>query len=107
MNCSIDYYGDNSIDPVSNPTLAPSSAMITHGHKPVLDPSPEPTDIPIPMTHRLLRPNVSLQGCVETRSHGTRVPSPCHTLSRTPKKEVSWRDSLFPCHLAESISPKS
>ncbi len=89
MNCPIDYYKDNSFEPVSDPTFAPSLVTITHSQKPVLDPSPEPTDIPIPMTHRSLHPNVSLQGCVETRSNGTRVPSPRRTLSETPKKEVS------------------
>ncbi len=86
MNCPTNYYEDNSIEPISDPTLAPSPATITHSHQPALDPSPEPTDIPIPMTHRSLCPNVSLQGCVETMSHGTRVPSPCCTLSETPKK---------------------
>ena len=39
--------------------------------------------------------------------HGARVPSPRCTLSETPKKEVSWRDSLFPRHLTQSISSKS
>ena len=44
---------------------------------------------------------------VETGSHGTKVPTPCRTLSETPKKEVSWRDSLFPHHLTQPISLKS
>ncbi len=51
MNCLIDYYEDILFEPVSDPTLAPSPATITHSCEPVLDPSPEPTDIPIPMTH--------------------------------------------------------
>ena len=51
MNCPTNYYEDNSIEPISDPTLAPSPATITHSHQPALDPSPEPTDIPIPMTH--------------------------------------------------------
>ncbi len=107
MNCPIDYYEDTSFEPVPDPTLDPSPATITHSRVSVLDPSPEPTVIPIPMTHRLLHPNVSLQGCVETGSHGTKVPTPCCTISETPKKEVSWPHSLFPRHLTQPISSKS
>ena len=106
MNCHVDYYEDNSFEPVSDPTLAPFPATTTHNHEPVLDPSPAPTDIPILMIHRSLHPNVSSQGCVETRSHGTRLPSARRTISETPKKEVSWQDSLFSHHLTQSISPK-
>jgi hypothetical protein len=132
MNCPIDYYEDTSFEPVPVPTLAPSPATITHSRVPALDPSPEPTNIPIPMTHRSLHPNISLQGCVETRSHGRRVylapitssrlapitssqvsshgtklPTPHRTISETPKKEVSWRDTLFPRHHADPTSSKS
>ena len=107
MNCRVDYYKDNSFEPVSDPTLAPFPATTIHSHEPVLDPSPDPTGIPIPMTHQSLHPNVSSQGCGETRSHGTRVPSACRAISETPKKEVSWWDSLSPRHLTQSISPKS
>ena len=103
MNCPVDYYKDNSFEPVSDPMLAPFPATTTHSHEPILDPSPEPTNIPIPMTHRSLHLNVSLQKCVETRSHGTKVPITRRTISETPKKEVSWRDSLFPRHLTRGM----
>jgi hypothetical protein len=51
MNCPIDYYEDTSCEPVPDPTLAPSPATITHSRVSVFNPSPEPTHIPILMTH--------------------------------------------------------
>ena len=35
MNCPIDYYKDNSFKPISDPTLAPSPATITHSREPI------------------------------------------------------------------------
>ena len=49
MNCPIDYYEDLPLTPVSTPTLAPSLSRVPQIHRTVLQPSPEPTDIPVPM----------------------------------------------------------
>jgi hypothetical protein len=51
MNCPIDYYEDPQLTPVSTPTLAPSPARVPQIHRTILQPSPEPTDIPFPMKH--------------------------------------------------------
>jgi hypothetical protein len=109
MNCPIDYHEETpslpifppSVHPMLVPTAAPTPSSKL--------PSYEPTDIPtpVPMKHRSLRPNASSRGCVETHtgprgplSHGTKVPLSSCTVSRPTDKSVSWRDSLFPRHLA-------
>ena len=102
MNCPIDYHEETpslpTFTPSVNPTLAPTAAPT---HKPTL-PSYEPTDTPtpVPMKHRSLRPNASSRGCVETPSQGTKVPRQHCTKTEPTDLTVSWRDSLFPRHLA-------
>ena len=62
MNCSVDYQEDPP-------------------------PSPLPT---LPMKQRSLRPTPSSRGCVETKSHGTKVPSHSRAYEYAPK-HVTWK----------------
>jgi hypothetical protein len=46
-------------------------------------------------------------GCVETKSHGTKVPCPSRAYEFT-QKNVTWKDSLFPRqHSTSSPSPST
>jgi len=78
MNCPIDYYKDSVI---STPTSKPQSTSTT-----------SPGYL---IKKRCLRPTTSSRGCVETKSNGTKVPSPSH-MYEYAQKNVSWKDALFP-----------
>ncbi len=120
MNCPIDYSEDPGITPTSNPTLsATTSSPSLRKHTPSFVPTDEPTDIPmkkrflrptpatdeptdIPMKKRFLRPTPSSRGCVETKSHGTDVPS--SRAYEYAQKKVTWKDPLFPRRKPSSSS---
>ena len=123
MNCPTDYTEDIQESPIILPSLSPTIAPTTSTVKPSWFPSDNPTDNPNPvsMKHRLLRPNASSRGRVETPSHGTKVPrSSCTKFEpthRTPTDltvrptdlTVSWRDTIpswegrkFPFFLSHS-----
>ena len=102
MNCPTDYNEDTPVTPITNPsaspTLVPTKLPVKLSRLPSDTPTDNPT--PVPMKHRLLRPNASSRGCVETPSQGTKVPRQRCTKSEPTDLTVSWRDSLFPRHLA-------
>ena len=101
MNCPIDYSEDPDITPTSNPTLsATTSSPSLRKHNPSFVPTNEPTDIP--MKKRSLRPTPSSRGCVETKSHGTDVPS--SRAYEYAQKKVTWKDPLFPRRKPSSSS---
>jgi hypothetical protein len=107
MNCPVDYQDDPIPSPL--PTLTPTISKhkllptITHPHQFV--PLDNPSDIP--MKQRSLRPTPSSRGCVETKSHGTKVPCPSRTYEFA-QKNVTWKDSLFPRqHPTSSPSPST
>jgi hypothetical protein len=101
MNCPIDYSEDPDITPTSNPTLsATTSSPSLRKHNPSFVPTNEPTDIP--MKKRSLRPTPSSRGCVETKSHGTDVPS--SRAYEYAQKNVTWKDALFPRRQPSSSS---
>jgi hypothetical protein len=103
MNCPIDYSGDPVITPTSNPTLSSTtSSPSLRKHSPSFVPTDEPTDIP--MKKQSLRPTPSSRGCVETKSHGTKVPCSSRTYEYA-QKNVTWKDALFPCQ--QPTSPPS
>ncbi len=101
MNCPLNYAEES--EHIQIPTVAPTLNS-TKQPMPQQIPSSKLTDNP--MKPRFLQPDPSSRGCVETKSHGTNVPSP----NRTPilkkygptKKSISWRDTLFPRHLAQT-----
>ena len=77
MNCPINYVEDQANDfiPTSTPTLTKTKiSSSSKNHSQPFVPTDEPTDIP--MKKQSLRPTPSSWGCVETQSHGTKVPSP-------------------------------
>ena len=98
MNCPIDYSENVDITPTSNPT-SPSLWK----HSPSFVPNDNPTDIP--MKKRFLQPTPSSRGCVETKSHGTDVPS-SHTY-KYAQKNVAWKDTLCPRQKPSSSPPPS
>ena len=102
MNCPIDYHEETPSLPVFTPSVHPMLVPTAAPTPSSKLPSYEPTDIPtpVPMKHRSLRPNASSRGCVETPSQGTKVPRQRCTKSEPTDLTVSWRDSLFPRHLA-------
>ncbi len=68
-------------------------------------PLDEPTDNPT--KKRSLRPTPSSRGCVETKSHGTKVPCSSRAYGYA-QKNVKWKDSLFPRqHPTSSPSPST
>jgi hypothetical protein len=75
MNCPIDYSGVLSMAPTPVPTLVPTSLPNSKLAKPFI-PSSAPTNLP--MKPGFLQPKPPLRGCVETKSHGTKVPSSSH-----------------------------
>jgi len=96
MNCPLDYSEDhvNDVLPTSTPTLSKTKlSSSTPKHSPPFVPMDEPTDIP--MKKQSLRPTPSSRGCVETKSHGTCVPSRSRALEYA-EKNVTWKDTLFP-----------
>ncbi len=89
MNCPIDYSEDPDITPTSNPTLsATKSSPSLRKHTPSFVPTDELTAIP--MKKRFLRPTPSSGGGVETKSHGTDVPS--SRAYEYAQKNVTWKD---------------
>jgi hypothetical protein len=90
MNCPLDYYEDPVLTPTDTPTTNPTvrSPKFSHKSSPPFVPNDEPTDIP--MKHRSLRPTPPSRGCVETKSHGTKVPSPSRTYEYA-RKNVTWK----------------
>ena len=63
----------------------------------------KPTDIL--MKKRSLQPTPSSWLCVETKSHGTKVPHSSRTYEHA-KAKVTWKDTFFPCrHPTSSPSP--
>ena len=90
MNCPLDYYEDPVLTPTDTPTTNPTvrSPKFSHNSSPPFVPNDEPTDIP--MKHRSLRPTPPSRGCVETKSHGTKVPSPSRTYEYA-RKNVTWK----------------
>jgi hypothetical protein len=99
MNCPIDYSEVPLMAPTLVPTLVPTSLPTSKLAKPFI-PSSAPTDLP--MKPRFFQPKPPSQGCVETKSHGTKVPSSSHKLIlrkyESKGENVSWRDALFPHH---------
>lgn len=83
MNCPLDYHEDPVITPTDTPTTHPTLTSSRISHKSIFPfvPTNEPTDIP--MKPRSLQPNPSSRGCVETKSHGTKVPY--------VRKNVTWK----------------
>ena len=101
MNCPIDYSEDPVITPTSNPTLSSTtSSPSLRKHSPSFVPTDEPTDIP--MKKQSLQPTPSSRGCVETKSHGTDVPS--SRAYEYAQKNVTWKDPLFPRRKPSSSS---
>ncbi len=90
MNCPLDYYEDPVLTPTDTPTTNPTvpSPKISHKSRLPFVPTDKPTDIL--MKPQSLRPTPSSWGCVETKSHGTKVPSPSRTYEYAPK-HVRWR----------------
>ena len=87
MNCPIDYYDDPDLNPTAIPTSNPIKPSVTsppriNSSLPFV-PTDKPTDNP--MKHRSLRSTPSSRGCVETKSHGTKVPSPSRAYEYAPK----------------------
>jgi hypothetical protein len=99
MNFPIDYSEVPLMAPTPVPTLVPTSLPASKLAKPFI-PSSAPTDLP--MKPRFLQPEPPSRGCVETKSHGTKVPSssrkPILRKYESKEKNVSWWDALFPCH---------
>ena len=85
MNCPIDYSEDHVINstPTKTPSLSKHDLPSSHKHIQPFVPSDNPSDIP--MKKRPLRPTPSLRGCVETKSHGTNVPSRSRAYKYAPK----------------------
>ena len=79
MNCPVNYCED----PIT--TTSPSHPQL----------SPSTTSSSLPMNQRSLQPTTSSRGGVETKSNGTKVPSPSHTY-KYAQKNVLWKDALFP-----------
>ncbi len=96
MNCPVDYQEDPPpsplpiLTPTPHPTLKPTLPFV---------PLDNPSDVP--MKQRLLCPTPSSRGCVETKSHGTRVPSPSRAYKHEPKYEVCDVES----HVATNLTP--
>ena len=95
MNCPIDYSENHVINsiPTKTPSLSKHDLPSSHKHIQPFVPSDNPSDIL--MKKRPLRPTPSSWGCVETKSHGTNVPSPSRAYEYAPK-HVTWKDTLFP-----------
>jgi hypothetical protein len=85
------------LNPTPNPTLNPTPVKIKSSRLPSDIPTDNPN--PVSMNHRSLRPNASSRGCVETSSHGTKVPRSSCTKYKPTDLTVKWRDALFPRHL--------
>jgi hypothetical protein len=105
INCPIDYSDDsvtNSI-PTSTPLLSKADLPSSCKHVQPFVPLDNPSDNP--MKKRPLRSTPSLRECVETKSHGTYVPSRSRALEYAGKN-VTWKDTLFPRHQPTS-SPSS
>ena len=103
MNCNTDYNEDTPMvpPPSTSPTLVPTSTPIKLSRLPSDNPTDNPN--PVSMKHRSLRPNASSRGCVETSSHGTKVPHSSCTKYKPTDLTVRWRDALFPRHLASTL----
>ena len=99
MNCPVDYTDAPDPLPSSKPTLSKTPSNKSSSSSVRFIPSDQPTDAPL--KNRSLRSNSSPRGCVETQTHGTRVPVP-QMRTNTHKKDVTWRDALFPRHLPTS-----
>jgi hypothetical protein len=99
MNCPIDYSKISSMALTPVPTLVPTSLPTSKLATPFI-PSSAPTNLP--MKPQFLQPKPPLQGCVETKSHGTKVPSssrqPILRKYKSKGKNVSWQDALFLHH---------
>ena len=92
MNCPIDYYDDPDLTPTAMPTSNPTKPSVIsppriNSSLPFI-PTDKPTDNP--MKPRSLRSTPSSRGCVETKSHGTKVPSPSRTYEYA-RKNVTWK----------------
>ena len=100
MNCPVDYQEDPPPSPL--PTLNP--ILSNHKLHPTLKPPLQfvPLDNPsdVPMKQRSLRPTPSPRGCVETKSHGTNVPSPSRAYEYAPK-HVTW-EATSPANFGSS-----
>ncbi len=102
MNCPLEYHEDPPLTPTDTPTVTPTRITTT---KPFLVPTSEPTDSPMKPRH--FQSKTSSRGCVETKSHGTKVPSSSRTSADPTRKNVSWKDTLFPRHLSPAHPPLS
>jgi hypothetical protein len=103
MNCPIDYSEVPSKAPTPVPTLVPTSLPTSKLARPFI-PSLTPTNPP--MKPRFLQPEPPSWGCVETKSHGTKVPSssrkPILRNYESKGKNVSWRAG---CPISTSSHP--
>ncbi len=99
MNCPIDYTDTPDTLPSSKPTLSKKSSPTSSSSSLRFSPSDQP---PItPLKNRSLQSNSSPRGCVETQTHGTKVPvTQMHTNMHL--KDGTWRDTLFPRRLPTS-----
>jgi hypothetical protein len=79
---------------------ATKSSPSLRKHTPSFVPTDELTAIP--MKKRFLRPTPSSGGGVETKSHGTDVPS--SRAYEYAQKNVTWKDPLFPRRKPSSSS---
>ncbi len=105
VNCLIDHSEAPLMAPTPVPTLVLNRLPTTTLAKSFV-PSLAPTDLP--MKPRFLQPEPPSQGCVETKSHGTKVSSssrkPILKKYESKGNSVSWRDALFPRH-SPSLTP--
>ena len=90
MNCPIDYSEDHIINSIPTQTPSLSKHDLPSSHKRIQPFVPSDNLSDIPMMKRPLRPTPSSRGCVETKSHGTKVPSTSRTYEYAPK-HVTWK----------------
>ena len=117
MNCPVDYV--DGLPPflaAKHPTLSPSTYQ-----KKINNNNNSTLTSPSPMKHQVVPTDLSLRGCVETKSPGSKpvrtsycpvqnveVKSPGSKPVRTSycpvQKQVSWRDVLFPRHIPPVVT---